>query len=176
MSSKEEILTKLNQQIPTTLEYEVPFSICEDTVEVFTINLKNAGGKIYLHSDISQIYPKSQQIIDTTKEVSYDKYDLEKTDLLILKGLFGVAQNGAIWIETHQYPKELITLAQNIVIILDKDDIVSNMQEAYNKIDFEKISTGIFISGPSKTADIEQALVIGAHGAVSLSVILQMSS
>ena len=172
MTSKKQILSKLNTQIPPTLEYEVPFSIYSNTLEVFSTNLENAGGKIYHHIDISKIYPECKQILDTTKDISYDKYDLEKTELLILQGSFGVAQNGAIWIETQNYPKELITLTQHIAILLNQNDIVSNMQEAYDRVDFIDISTGIFLSGPSKTADIEQALVIGAHGAISLSVFL----
>lgn len=47
------------------------------------------------------------------------------------------------------------------------------MHQAYKKLSSNAIDFGVFISGPSKTADIEQSLVIGAHGALSLSVFLK---
>ncbi len=65
----------------------------------------------------------------------------------------------------------LYFIAQNIVIIVNKNDIVHNMHEAYEKINFEQAGYGVFVSGPSKTADIEQSLVIGAHGPKSGYVI-----
>jgi L-lactate dehydrogenase complex protein LldG len=50
--------------------------------------------------------------------------------------------------------------------------IVSTMHEAYAKIADEAYGFGGFIGGPSKTADIEQALVLGAHGPLSMTVYL----
>jgi L-lactate dehydrogenase complex protein LldG len=67
--------------------------------------------------------------------------------------------------------RALYFIAQNIVIVIDEKELLNNMHEAYEKISFENIGYGVFISGPSKTADIEQSLVIGAHGPKSGYVI-----
>ncbi len=79
---------------------------------------------------------------------------------------------GAIWMkdESNRH-RSLYFIAQNIVIVINENEIVNNMHEAYEKLSFEKAGFGVFISGPSKTADIEQSLVIGAHGPKSGYVI-----
>ncbi|MBG7629483.1 MAG: LUD domain-containing protein [Bacteroidetes bacterium] len=59
-----------------------------------------------------------------------------------------------------------------LVIILNIKDVCLHMHQAYKLIAERKRNFGLFISGPSKTADIEQCLVIGAQGAMSLTVFL----
>jgi len=99
-------------------------------------------------------------------------HELKSLDLAIVKGEFAVAENGAVWIKNgNNKHRALYFIANNIVIIVSKDDIVNNMHEAYERIEFENAGYGVFISGPSKTADIEQSLVIGAHGPKSGYVI-----
>lgn len=103
-----------------------------------------------------------------------DAHDLAMVDLAILEGKIGVAENGAIWLDESCFGghRVLPFITQHLVIILKKENIVSNMHQAYNSIELANIGFGLFLAGPSKTADIEQSLVIGAHGARSLKVYL----
>ena len=97
-------------------------------------------------------------------------HDLKDLDLVILPGEFGVAENAAVWVPGSALGRHraVFVIAQHLVIVVSCSEIVNNMQEAYARVNLE--SFGLFISGPSKTADIEQSLVIGAHGARSCTV------
>jgi len=55
---------------------------------------------------------------------------------------------------------------------VDERQVVNDMHEAYARLAPREIGYGLFISGPSKTADTEQALVIGAQGARRCTVFL----
>lgn len=101
------------------------------------------------------------------------KNKLAKIGSVLLHGQFGVAENGAIWLDESNFPNRLIPfIAQQLIIKLHKEKIVKDMHKAYETINIEETGFGIFISGPSKTADIEQSLVYGAHGAKQLYVII----
>ena len=63
-------------------------------------------------------------------------------------------------------------ICEQLIFVLERSALVTNMGEAYQKINSFKTGFGVFIAGPSKTADIEQSLVIGAHGPKQSVVIL----
>lgn len=98
--------------------------------------------------------------------------DLDGTDLAVIEGCFGVSETAAVWVRQEVEQRAVYFISEALVIILDRHAIVQNMHEAYGRIDTGKYGYGVFISGPSKTADIEQALVMGAHGARTVLVIL----
>ena len=105
-----------------------------------------------------------------------DVHTLKDIDLAVVKGNFAIAENGAIWMKDEENRhRALYFIAQNFVIVIDEKDILNNMHEAYQKLNFDNNGYGVFISGPSKTADIEQSLVIGAHGPKSGYVIFTKS-
>ena len=86
---------------------------------------------------------------------------------------FGVAENGAVWLPGSRLEvRSALFLAEQVLVVLEKSAIVRDLHAAYARIDMTAETFGIFIAGPSKTADIEQALVIGAHGAKELTVVL----
>ena len=90
-----------------------------------------------------------------------------------MRGVVGVAENAAIWLAVKEVVKRVLPfIAQHLVIIVDERDLVPTMHEAYARLDVRDSNYGVFVAGPSKTADIEQSLVIGAHGPRSMMVIL----
>ena len=191
MTSKEKILNSIREnnivkdvKLPSYENFGIKF---DNKFETFSTMLESVGGKALviekedLDKTIKEIYPDEKIIASNIDFCSLGNFDsnsqddahnLKDIDLAIVKGNFAVAENGAIWMkdESNRH-RSLYFIAQNIVIVINENEIVNNMHEAYEKLSFEKAGFGVFISGPSKTADIEQSLVIGSHGPKSGYVI-----
>ncbi len=94
-----------------------------------------------------------------------DAHDLENLDFVIYPGQFAVAENGAVWVTDEGLKHRVVFfITQYLVLVVSRSQIVHNMHQAYARIQPPQPGFGLFLSGPSKTADIEQSLVIGAHG------------
>lgn len=132
---------------------------------------------------IKELFPDANEIASNLPETSIatrnpdtvDRArDLNGTDVGIIRGKFGVAENACIWIPQTMKEKAVCFISENLIILLPKSQIVNNMHEAYKRIEFDNEygGYGTFISGPSKTADIAQVLVMGAQAARSATVLL----
>lgn len=98
-------------------------------------------------------------------------HDLEGTHTAVFAARFGVCENGAVWIdETGLGHRVLPMIAEHLFIVVRAADIVPDMHDAYRRLGHMGCGFGLFLAGPSKTADIEQCLVIGAHGSRSVTV------
>jgi L-lactate dehydrogenase complex protein LldG len=194
VSSRDAILASLRRnappasplpEMPTAITYADPE---KQFAEVFT----SVGGKFVCVASLAEVndelekfesYTQARKIASLIPDIGRanvdlaalrDPHELEGLDIAIIAGEFGVAENGAVWVpgSTLGPHRAIFVVTQHLVLIVPAGQIVHNMQEAYDRIRVERPGFGIFISGPSKTADIEQALVIGAHGARSCSLFL----
>lgn len=199
MSSRDKILStvKGNQPAPRELPPLPTGTITpnEDLTHAFISTLEAIGGAAYIVSGFGRMatmlrekFPAVKRVISNCPELTTfaesaaaakgnDPHTFENVDLAILPAHFGVAENGACWItESQMIERVLPFIAQHLVLVIPCRSIVPNMHAAYDRIaslepgDVYGFST--FIAGPSKTADIEQSLVLGAHGPMSLTVFL----
>jgi L-lactate dehydrogenase complex protein LldG len=190
MSSREKILSQIQTNQPDYQELNVKFkfeSEYENLYEKFAEILSFVGGKALevnsfdeIKADIRSHYQGVANIATTISELSEladfslsvsDPHDLEMLNFAIIEGDFAVAENAAIWVsEKHLPHRALPMITQYLAIVIHKFNIISNMHRAYERVKVNETGFGTFISGPSKTADIEQSLVIGAHGARGLVV------
>ena len=160
----------------------------ENINEKFSTSLASVGGNaVFMESlsdeeaYINEHYKDAKVIVsnveglnDTTKDANAtdDPHTLRDVDLAIIQGEFAVAENGAVWVkEKNARHRALYFITQKLMMIVPKGEIVDTMHEAYERVSFDEGNFGLFISGPSKTADIEQSLVIGAHGATEACVV-----
>jgi L-lactate dehydrogenase complex protein LldG len=190
-NSREEILKAIRQNKPAETPLpEIPdFHQSIDRLAAFKQVTELGGGAILEPTDLStayikiaQVYPEAKVVVSTLPDIMEGTFevtketapvDLKDVDLAIIKGELGVAENGAVWVSEDRLPRRVLPfITQHLVIVLEKDKIVENMHQAYAQIDVSSIGYGVFIAGPSKTADIEQSLVKGAQGARSLLVVL----
>ena len=103
-----------------------------------------------------------------------DPHVLEGVDSAVVPGEFGVAENGAVWLTDAvlRQRRAVLFVTQHLVLVVPAGELVHTMHDAYARLRLGTPGFGLFIAGPSKTADIEQALVIGAHGARSATIVL----
>ena len=139
--------------------------------EVFATNLPEIELSKLVNNAAGKCNPDKVKLRnpDTMAEAN----GLNGTDVGVVRGQIGVAENGCVWIPQTMKEKAMLFISEYLVIFLDRDGIVDNMHEAYDVIEMDpRYNFGTFISGPSKTADIEQALVMGAQAARGVTVVL----
>jgi L-lactate dehydrogenase complex protein LldG len=108
-----------------------------------------------------------------TKERGGDPRWTADLELYLCEAELGVAENGAVWIASDdEHRRAALFLAQRVVIVVAAHSIVPDLHVAYDRLDVRAHTFGVLVAGPSKTADIEQSLVIGAHGPKALTVVV----
>ena len=194
MASKEDILKKYRSNIREQFDMpdlsDIQAVTYPNPLLQFMNMTKSVGGNAIeveagrdVNELIRELFPDAKEIASNLPEITIATRnpddvgrarDLNGTDVGIIRGSFGVAENACIWIPQTMKEKAVCFISENLIILLPKSQIVNNMHEAYKRIEFDKEydGYGTFISGPSKTADIAQVLVMGAQAARSATVLL----
>ena len=194
MSNKEDILKRYRANVREKFDMpdlsDIKAITYPDPLVQFIKMTESVGGHVIevkegqdINELVKEMYPDAKEIASNLPEVTIATRnpdtvgrarDLNGTDVGIIRGQFGVAENACVWIPQTMKEKAVCFISENLVILLPKSQIVNNMHEAYKRIEFDKTydGYGTFISGPSKTADIAQVLVMGAQAARSATVLL----
>ena len=201
MASKEDILKKYRANVRERFDMpdlsDIKATTYPDPLLQFMNMTKSVGGNVIEVKDgqdinqlIRELFPDAKEIASNLPEITIatrnpDEVgrarDLNGTDVGVIRGQFGVAENACVWIPQTMKEKAVCFISENLIILLPKSQIVNNMHEAYARLatregcgadQFDEYGYGTFISGPSKTADIAQVLVMGAQAARSATVLL----
>lgn len=191
MDSREKTLKALESNQRSGLALADSFiraAVSGDSVQKFIEVLKNIGGtpvKVNsweeIKDHIRMTWKDTRRVVTPIPELaelsdhynSQDPHTLSNVELAVFQPHFGVAENAAAWLtDDRMGDRALPFISQHIAFVLRKSEIVHTMHEAYDRIGTSNHNFGTFIAGPSKTADIEQSLVLGAHGPKSMTVFL----
>lgn len=191
MNSKERILHSIKQnQFGSVSQVDLTFTVSKKDAEYeqFERALTRIGGSVIEVKNMGAIAEFAKQrfqdqlivigssdlnIIEDRQTSNSTATFFEDVDVVFITGQFGVAENGSVWItDNNLQDRALPFICHHLVVVIKKSSIVSNMHEAYQRIGNSLYNYGVFIAGPSKTADIEQSLVIGAHGPKALTVLV----
>ena len=166
MSAIDQILGKIQSLEP--IKHPGDFKGASEDFD-FSTALAVVGARIMTKEELEIEFPGRRRFDKTM-----DGLSLAEVEVLEIDGEFGVAENGAIWLTEDALPHRVAPfICQHLVINVKK--IVPHMHAAYEELGKVNSGFGLFLSGPSKTADIEQSLVIGAHGARSLTIVINSS-
>ena len=192
MTTREKILGEVLQNQPPSLPLpDISRFRGEkrEVVQKYRAVFESIGGVVHLVDDFAAIQAIIQAHYDTEKRIAttlpeltgnfelivpnVDPHTYEDIELAVIDGHFAVAENGAVWLSDEVMGQRIIPyICQHLAVVVRAETIVPTLHEAYDLIGEGTYGFGGFIGGPSKTADIEQALVLGAHGPLSMAVFL----
>jgi L-lactate dehydrogenase complex protein LldG len=189
VSARDEILARVrrNQPAPAVLPPIPAFATGGSLRERFKAGVERMGGRLVeaparasLEALIRELHPEARVVCSAVAEVKGDRRPdperpaaLEDVDVGVVRAVFGVAETGSVWLTAEQFGAPALGfLSQHLVVLLDPARILGNMHDAYRERAQFDAGYGVFMTGPSATADIEGVLIHGAQGIRSLTIVL----
>ncbi|GAB4018990.1 LUD domain-containing protein [Spirosoma migulaei] len=158
-------------------------------VSTYADTFTSIGGTVFLAESLARITSLIQENFDGTLRIittlpelgnsfellspEADPHTFDDVEVAVIEAELAVAENGAVWLPEQRMGQRIIPyICQHLVVVVPAERIVPTLHKAYQKIGAGDYGFAAFIGGPSKTADIEQALVLGAHGPISMTVFI----
>jgi len=170
----------------------------DELLQLFTENLKAVGGQVSVVNDLSGATKAVQEIVNNTRpsrvaisdsrlvrdvvgDVKTDAeilrsasaHELFTCDIGITSAQYAIAETGTLVLNSEKEYARLTSLVPDIhICVLELRPMCQNMAEVLDHMRHDLSPAVTFITGPSRTSDIELTLAIGVHGPRELHVIL----
>ena len=190
MSSRDDILARVRRNQPAPIPLPTLPSFDREIkapLATFKANLQRMGGKFVdilasasITETLRDLFPEARVFCSAVPEFAGNRpieqvrapAELHDVDVGIVRAVYGVVETGSVWLTGREFKVDALGfLVQHLVVLLDPAQLVPTMHHAYRRrADFD-LPYGVFMTGPSATADIEGVLIHGAQGIRSLTVI-----
>jgi len=192
-TTRESFLQRVRAAVPAATELPPVYTGPSGTgsFDRFVASIEAVGGTVQqvkarsaLLDAIGAIDPHARRLVHPSLRPSGpDQPPNESPEVVVLPGVVGVAEDGSVLVDAldtltppHHRSRALPFLAEHMVIVLHAGDIVADLHAALTHpaaaAALSEAGFAVWVSGPSKTADIEQTLVLGAHGPERLTILL----
>ena len=159
---------------------EIPASNA-DPINRFKESVESVAGHCIITTDVTDSL--NQIITDlNAQRIAYsdnppNAHDIFHFDVGISTAQAGIAETGTLVLDSACERHRLVSLVPPVhIAIINASAIVETLGDALTLLQRKEISPAItFITGPSRTADIELTLAIGVHGPQELYVIVDGS-
>jgi L-lactate dehydrogenase complex protein LldG len=193
MTTRDEILARVRRNQPAAVALPSIPAFAQPAgpaIERFKAGVTRMGGKVLdppadgnFEALVARLFPEAKVIASGASEVRGNRplakarpADLADVDVGVVRAVFGVAETGSVWLTDAQFGVDALGfLAQHLVVLLDPSRIVGSLHDAYQDAGAFGARYGVFMTGPSATADIEGILIHGAQGIRSLTVVLAVA-
>ena len=191
MATKAEFLARLQGNAVASTPMPAiarPPAIAEPLPNVFLQVLESVGGVAgdgdslaAVQSVVNSLICDGKQVLSLVAGVTGNRdhtgvnepHSLADLDYTVAPARLAVAENAALWITAEDLIQRVAPfICEHLITVVATERLIGTMSDAIADIGRCGGTWGAFVSGPSKTADIEQALVMGAHGARTMTVFL----